>query len=577
MARDATAPPPPPEPAASPVTTETVFDSVERWAATCRTIIALLLVAASSILEPQVLVGTLAFAAAAAATAWYVHARPHSLPVGVKALWLLLDTGLVGVWLIAMPSEPLVATLIAPVVVAWSIVYGPRWGLATGLVFTIWFTGARILQGASWAEVVAASGLIAVVLLSLVGTMAGLLAQLRGEWRQAQREQAHRRRQSDQHLEHLGRLAGTVAHEMNNNLTAILGLASLMRQDAVGNQRLEGDFDALDQACREGQRQVENLLGVAGRGELSMRPHEAASLVRQATHILRASLPKHVKLDLQLGRGLPAVHADSHAIARALLNLGINATEASRGSAMRLTVALSAAHVMPGEDDALPPGDWLRIDVQDDGPGLDEDSVAHAWDPLFTTKNRPTGGGLGLAYVKQTAVRHDGRVALRSTPGVGTTATLWLPALGPAPSVSDTSTPLAPHTRRTVLLVEDDPVVARAVTRQLYHLDRDVLAASTGAEALQLAQRHHQDIGALLCDLHLPDVGGPELIEALRDALPAARLIVSSGEPNLERRADLLASGADAFLPKPYGQTELREVLATTPPIHATQAVHSAP
>lgn len=545
------------EPRLLKVSTQTVLEHVERWAAVYRVLVLALMVAVAAVAEPRLLAPTMGYLLIAAAVALYTHARPNSVVTPAKGAMVLMDASICATWCFALPAEPFVPAQFTIVVLAWAVVYGMGWGTSAALLCTVMYGTVRAALGDSAGAVATTTLPMGVVLLSLAITIAGLQSQLRAEWVRTRRQEAMRRAEAEKHLEQVGRLAGTVAHEMNNSLTAILGLASLMQHDAEDDQLL-GDLDAMVRACRDGQRQVENLLGVAGRGELVLNTGNATSIARDALQLLHANLPGHVDVKLEVGGALPSLRADGDAIGRALLNLALNAAEAT-ADPLQLRLSFSAVELVEGEDPQLGDGSWLRIDLEDDGPGfVMRDEV---WDPLYSSKDRPDGVGLGLPYVQQVAARHHGVARLRSAPGEGTQATLWLPADPFTPQETDEAELEMPMS--VVLLVEDDTVVERAVVRMLHQLDQFVLSGRTGQAALSHARAHGPRIATVLCDLGLPDMDGADVVRGLREVLPTARIVVSSGQLDAHRRSHLLELGADGFLAKPFGRQELTAVLHT--------------
>jgi len=539
------------------VSTPTLLDHVERGGAVYRVLVLALMVAVAAVAEPRLLAPTMSYLLVAAAVALYAYARPNSFAPPIKATMMGMDAALCATWCFVLPAEPFVPALFTIVVLAWALVYGMAWGTSAALLCTATYGAVRAALGEPFGAVATTTGPMAVVLLSLAVTIAGLRSQLRAEWVRTRRQEAMRRAEAEKHLEQLERLAGTVAHEMNNSLTAILGLASLMRHDARDDQLL-GDLDAMIRACRDGQRQVENLLGVAGRGELVLSPGDAASIARDALQLLHANLPGHVDVKMEVDGALPTLRADGDAIGRALLNLALNAAEAT-ADPLQLRLSFSAVELAEGEDPQLGDGSWLRIDLEDDGPGfVMSDEV---WDPLYSSKDRPDGVGLGLPYVQQVAARHRGAARLRSAPGEGTHATLWLPADALETRAFDEAELEIPM--GVVLLVEDDTVVERAVVRMLHQLDHVVLSGRTGEAALCHARAHGPRIDTVICDLGLPDMDGADVLEGLREVLPAAHIVVSSGHLDPRDRSHLVELGADAFLAKPFGQQELSAAIDT--------------
>lgn len=538
-----------------------MLEASEALAAAYRVGLLLVLGTASVVLAPNLVLVNALFGLLAIGTLTYVWARPRTLPLSVRVVLMIADASLVGVWTAMYPEQPLVPVLFTLVVIGWTLVYGGTWGVAAATTSTLLFTTARVVHGDGAAAVVVSSAVLSLVLLSIVGTLAGLMYQVAHDAQRIQRERSRRDQDRERHLENVGRFASTVAHEMNNTLTAILGLASLMREDAPDSSPLYDDLEALELACRDGQTLVENLLGMTGQGELHIVEHDASELLPRLVQRLEKALPAGVVVHFEAGRALPPVDVDLAALARILLNVGANAVEAAQGEPLTLRITATAVAVEPEEEDGIDPGDWLRIDIEDDGPGLHTEDVAVAFSPVFSTKSRVAPTGLGLAHAEHVMGRHGGHARLRSQKNVGTVVTLWIPAAGSRPELSDAYIAM-PSLPGAILLIEDDPIVQRAVVRQLQALGHDVVPVSDGPTALDAAARHAQGIRTIILDLGLPNSSGADLLEPLRRAVPMAHIVVSSGYLPESAQASLRRLGADGFLPKPYDTDQLSACLA---------------
>jgi CheY-like chemotaxis protein len=263
----------------------------------------------------------------------------------------------------------------------------------------------------------------------------------------------------------------------------------------------------------------------------------------------------------QPGAELWPVKVDPSQVDQIVANLCVNARDAIRGAGrveietanVTFDARYCAAH--PG----FLPGDYVRLNVRDDGCGMDEEAQSHAFEPFFTTKEPGKGTGLGLAAVHGAVSQNQGFVQLTSTPGVGTTFAIHLPRH--ARPADGAPRPLAagpaPRGNETVLIVEDEPAILRLSRRVLAGQGYTVLCASSPGEAIRMAREHAGEIHVLVTDVVMPELNGRDLAETLIPMRPALKLLFMSGYT-----ADIIAANGVlgegvSFLQKPFSATEL--------------------
>jgi PAS domain S-box-containing protein len=380
-----------------------------------------------------------------------------------------------------------------------------------------------------------------------------------------------------QKMEAVGRLTGGIAHDLNNLLTAILGNAELLATQMPPDQPLlHGDLDDLRQAARRAAEMVRKLLAFARRETLTLQRVEARRVVSETIGILRHLLPATIEVRLEGGEGGESLHADPVAVQQILLNLATNARDAMpRGGSLTFRIAQTQVKERAAENRTHPwlaPGRYVTITVQDTGSGMDAETRARVFEPFFTTKPPGQGTGLGLAMVYGLMKQHRGFVEVESTPGRGTTFTLYFPpAPETIPAASEPPAPGVDRGRGTVLVVEDEDAVRRTACRTLERAGFTVVPAGDGVEALELLRHRGEEIHLVLTDVVMPRMGGIELHERAREAgwhsLP---FLFTSGYP-LSREG---ATGGDLtgfrFLRKPWTPAELvrrvSEALSRSPP-----------
>jgi signal transduction histidine kinase len=333
-------------------------------------------------------------------------------------------------------------------------------------------------------------------------------------------ELSHARR-----LEALGRLAGGVAHDLNNLLSPILGNAQLALETMGPDHPLHDDLRDIHDAAERARVLTHQLLAFGRKQVLSVEPIDASATVEALAPMLRRLLGAGIELRTELGAGLPATRADRAQLGAALLNLAANGRDAMpSGGVLTVSTACVEVDCERGARVGLAPGPHVAIAVGDTGAGIDEATRVRLFEPFFTTK--PSGNGLGLASAHGTVRQLGGAIEVESAPGAGSTFRILLPAVGEQ-AVTPGPIPLARPERagggETVLLVEDEDAVRRTATNVLASLGYRVLAAADGEEALRLVAGRERELGALVSDLQMPRMDGRALharLAALRPGLP---------------------------------------------------------
>jgi PAS domain S-box-containing protein len=377
---------------------------------------------------------------------------------------------------------------------------------------------------------------------------ADIAARTRAE---AQRDQLERELRRGQTLEAMGRLAGGVAHDVNNLLGSILGCLYAARTAAPADPAaVAAELDRIQELCRRGGELTRQLLTVAGRRPGHVESLDLPALLSEARVLLERTLPRDVRFTCSVEPNLPRVRADRSLLTAALLNLGLNARDAMpRGGHLTLSAARD-------EDGAA------LLCVSDTGPGIPEDLRERIFEPFFTTKAAEEGTGLGLAMVYTTVSECRGKIEVDSVPGRGATFRIRLPAEQPAlgaPSGTTGERPLDhPLTDRAVLVVEDEQDVARMMTGALCRAGYRVLQAGSGLKALEAVRDHRETLGLVALDLMLPGLGGEEVFRLLRSLAPDLPVLFTTAREDRARALDPTAP----VLPKPFGDEDLLGALA---------------
>ncbi len=346
-------------------------------------------------------------------------------------------------------------------------------------------------------------------------------------------------------MEALGRLAGGVAHDFNNMLTAIIGSAQMARLEASDGKVPVEELDPIEVAATQASALSRQLLAFSRRDVEEPQPLQFDNAVGNAAALLERLIPKTVALEVEREAFDRVIFTQPGQLERLVINLAVNANEAMRGVG-RLTIKTWVE------------GDDVVLEVRDDGGGMTESTVARIFEPFFTTDPKH-GVGLGLANVKEIVDTLGGSIDVESVVGDGSAFVVRLPSVRQSSSADDHVAPLRKTQvePRLILLVEDTAIVREQLARYLEWHGFDLLVASDGAEALKLAIQQLDDIDLIVTDVVMPKMTGPELINELkkdRDDLPFLYMsgytetaLANEGVP-LER-----------FIPKPFKPNELVE------------------
>jgi two-component system, cell cycle sensor histidine kinase and response regulator CckA len=370
-----------------------------------------------------------------------------------------------------------------------------------------------------------------------------------------------------QRLEAIAKVAGGVAHEVNNMMTVITGFSGFLLEALdPGDQRVE-DVIEIRRAADRAAGITRQLLAYSRQQLLQPVPLELNSLIRRLVPVLDRLLGSEVRVELSLDPDLVVVRADESQLEQVLLNLALNARDAMGGTG---TLAVTTENVSLSErGDAryrgprIVPGRYARLTVTDTGHGMDAATRARVFEPFFTTKSAGQGSGLGLATVYGIVKQSDGYVWVESEVARGTTFTIDLPELaGAAPADAPlVPPPAAPGGHETILVVDDEPAVRRMVVRCLGGLGYTVLEAEHGAEALDMLDLHSGSVALVLTDVVMPVLNGRELGERLLAARPDLPVLFMSGYTDDEVvRRGLLRPDAP-FLQKPFEPANLSRLV----------------
>lgn len=366
-------------------------------------------------------------------------------------------------------------------------------------------------------------------------------------------------------LDSLGLLAGGLAHDFNNLLTAILGQLTLAKMGLSPHDRLFQRLTEAEAASKRAQELTNQLLTFAKGGMPIKKAASLHQLVEEsARFVLRGS---NVKCQIQFTADLWPAEVDAGQIGQVIQNLVINAKQAMPEGGI-VTIRGENVVVKPNdlekERSDLPPGHWIRLLITDHGVGIPPENLDKIFDPYFTTKS--TGSGLGLATSYSIVKKHGGALDVTSQVGVGTTFSLYLPAIPSACVENPQEDTLAVRSGcGRILIVDDEAPIRRLLSDMLEMCGYACEVATDGHEALNIfehARSEGQPFQAVLLDLTIPGgMGGTETLRRLKDLDPQIRAIVMSGYSNDPVLAHYQEYGFHARITKPFKLRELGEIM----------------
>jgi CheY-like chemotaxis protein/anti-sigma regulatory factor (Ser/Thr protein kinase) len=337
----------------------------------------------------------------------------------------------------------------------------------------------------------------------------------------------------------------------------VLGSLELVRKRVTDRQVLRLLDNAIAGAQR-GASLTQRMLAFARRQELKPEAVDVVALVRGMDDLFRLSTGSSVTVETSFSNPVDPVLADANQLEMALLNLVVNARDAMPdGGTVTIDARPEYVSATPGEK--LKPGSYVRLSVTDTGVGMDPATLARATDPFFTTKGPGKGSGLGLSVVHGVMEQLGGRLVLRSRPGEGTTAELWLPVADErirAVVVEPSQAAVDSKRRLNIVVVDDDAIVLLNTAAMLEDLGHRVLAAGSGQEALDILHRE-RGIDLVITDELMPRMTGSQLAKGIKQEWPKLPILLATGYAELP-------DGSGASLPrlaKPFWQADLARAI----------------
>jgi CheY-like chemotaxis protein len=346
-------------------------------------------------------------------------------------------------------------------------------------------------------------------------------------------------------LEAIGTLAGGLAHDLNNLLMTIQGNTSLILYETDTDNPHYESLTSIENAVKSGAKLTKQLLGYARKGKYVVRPINLNKVV-EATSDTFGRARKEITLHLELAADLSLIVADENQIEQVLLNIFVNAADSMPEGGKVILKTINAAHEdMEGELYEPKPGKYVKLQIADTGVGMDEKTQEHIFEPFYTTKEMGRGKS------------HGGYINVDSEKGIGTTFTIFLPASTKKIRKTIITEDRIVKGSGVVLFVDDEEMVLRTGAQMLKKLGYTVLEANSGREAIAIYKEQCDKIDMLILDMIMPNMGGGEVYDKIKQINPEVKVLLSSGYSIDGKATEILNRGCDGFIQKPFSMKEL--------------------
>ncbi|MBW2172774.1 MAG: response regulator [Deltaproteobacteria bacterium] len=372
--------------------------------------------------------------------------------------------------------------------------------------------------------------------------------------------------QYSQRMEAIGTLAGGIAHDFNNVLMGILGHASLVSLDTDTDHPHFEHLKGIEDMVQGGADLTRQLLGFARGGKYEVKPTDLNELIEKSSEMFGRT-KKEIKIHTKHQKEIWPVEVDQAQIEQVLLNVYVNAWQAMpHGGNLYIETSNVELYENYTKPFGVEPGNYGKISVTDTGIGMDKAMQQSIFDPFFTTREMGRGTGLGLSSAYGIIKNHDGIINVYSEKGKGATFNIYLPASKKElPMREDRLPDEILKGTETLLLVDDEGMILGVGEEMLKKMGYGVLLATSGNEAVELCKKHKNEIDLVILDMIMPDMGGGEAYDRMKENNSRVKVLLSSGYSIQGQATEILERGCDGFIQKPFNVKELsgkiREIL----------------
>ncbi len=377
---------------------------------------------------------------------------------------------------------------------------------------------------------------------------------------EVERQELEAKQRQLQKMESLGTLAGGIAHDLNNLLSAILGNAELAKTKLSSDSTVQGNLQEILTAGNRAKELVKQILSFCRKVEQRVQPIQLMSIIEETQRLLRATLPTSIAIRTYLDPGLRPILGDPTQILQILLNLCTNAEYAMREKGGLLEIRLEITDVQTSAGTfgpQLKPGKYQRITVQDTGSGMRPEILENIFEPFFTTKDIGEGTGMGLAVAQGLIANHGGGIAVESTPDHGTLFSIYLPDIGLNICSEPGGNQVLLKGKGRILLIEDEKSVAKMGKEMLEGLGYEVLVSTNSRAALERFRGDPSLYDLVMTDQTMPELTGERLACELLQIRPGLPIILCTGFSHTVTAERAKALGIRGYLPKPYSMHDL--------------------
>ncbi len=374
-----------------------------------------------------------------------------------------------------------------------------------------------------------------------------------------------RQLQAHQRFESLGSLAGGMAHCMNNLITSMLGNVSILREEAEESGMSTERIQKIDYCSRQAAELCQKLLSFSGKGTFVSQALQLNEMIFDCKEIIEISLAKGSEVDFQLEEALPDIVADRSEMQQLLLNLVMNASEATdEEESPSLSIKTGLREFNEQSLDRIAdkmnamPGAYVYLEIKDNGCGMSPDVAEQAFEPFFTTKFK--GRGLGLSAVKGIVMAAGGLIEVESEVGVGSRIRVYFPCSDTPPQAAKP----ADNRKRKALIAEDEEILRKVMTSMISSFGYEPILAEDGRVALQLYEENCDELAIALIDLNMPRMNGARLFQAIRSQCQHLPIILMSGDDDeVAIPFEDCEQERCRFLQKPFGMQELKRIMGS--------------